>query len=328
MVKHRVFPYPKGVLDSAPQPDGTPSPVWDHEAASRPPGPAPTPGMSLGPADWLLQGGLGLARLLARYHRHRVHFVDRLAELFERGRRVVLVGNHALDVVDPMLLLAAVYRRTGRIPRFIGHENGWFKLPLIRDFSRHFQVIPSRRFEETVEAVRRDGFLMLYPGGVRESGMRSYRDEPYRLKWEGRAGFLRVALEAEADVMFVAALGSDEAYYQSRLLTPRALIGLLNGGDDRRYRGMRLGFGATGVHLLPGVFPLPVRLTHVLSRPLDLGDRERARSDPEALAALHERIWSECQGLLDGAVARREDDSDPLDRRLRSVQRSLQRMGV
>jgi hypothetical protein len=41
---------------------------------------------------------------------------------------------------------------------------------VIREFSRHFEVIPSRRFEETVEAVRRDGFLMLYPGGVRDVG--------------------------------------------------------------------------------------------------------------------------------------------------------------
>ena len=140
--------------------------------------PSPTPGMSVDPAGLALRGGLRLADLLGRYHRDRVRHLERLAGLFERGRRVVLVGNHALDIIDPMLLLATVYRRTGRLPRFIGHENGWFKLPMVRDFSQHFQVIPSRRFEETVEAVRRDGFLMLYPGGVRESGMRSYRDEP------------------------------------------------------------------------------------------------------------------------------------------------------
>ena len=132
---------------AAPQPSGAlrnDRRTEEDRARGSVPRSSPTPGMSVDPADWLLQGGLGLAQLLARYHRHRVHFVERLAELFERGRRVILVGNHALDVIDPMLLLAAVHRRTGRIPRFIGHENGWFRLPVIRDFSRHFQVIPSR----------------------------------------------------------------------------------------------------------------------------------------------------------------------------------------
>jgi acyltransferase-like protein len=130
---------------------------------------------------------------------------------------VLLVGNHALDVVDPLLLLATVFRKLHRTPRFIGHENGWFRVPVLRDISARFNVIPSRRPEEAVAALRRDGFFMLYPGSVREAGMRSYRDEPYRLRWEGRSGFLRLALDAEADVVFVAALGNDEAYYQSGL---------------------------------------------------------------------------------------------------------------
>jgi hypothetical protein len=297
-------------------------------AAAREPHPAPTPGMSLDPADLALRGGLRLADVLQRYHRHRVRHLERLAGLFERGRRVVLVGNHALDIIDPVLLLATVYRRTGRLPRFIGHEKGWFKLPVIRDFAHHFQVIPSRRFEETVEAVRRHGFLMLYPGGVRESGMRSYRDEPYALRWERRTGFLRVALEANADVVFAAAVGCDEAYYQSRLALPRALLRVANGGDDRRYKGMRLRFGATGVHLLPGILAFPVRLTHVFSQPLDLGDRERARSDPKALDKLHARVWRECQNFLKRAVARRQRDSDWLDGGIRSTQRVLHHLGI
>src|SRR5215831_11112251 len=44
---------------------------------------------------------LGLAGLLARYHRHRVLHIGRLLRLLRAGRRVVVVGNHALDVVDP-----------------------------------------------------------------------------------------------------------------------------------------------------------------------------------------------------------------------------------
>jgi hypothetical protein len=289
---------------------------------------APTPGMRVDADDPLLMGLVSLVSGLAGYHRHRVDHLERLERLFARGRRVVLVGNHALDIVDPALLLAHVYRRTHRLPRFIGHENGWFKLALIRDFSRHFGVIPSRRPEEAIAAVRRDGFLMLYPGGVRESGMRSYRDEPYTLKWAGRMGYLRIALEADADVVFVAAVGSEEAYYQSRLPTPRAILRIGNNGDDRRYRGMRLGFGMAGAHLLPGVLAYPVRIRHAFSHPLDLGDRDRVRRDPAALAELHARVSSECQRFLDRAVGGRDRDSDLLDRGIRATQRGLRHLGL
>jgi len=286
------------------------------------------PGIAIDRQAWATRAFLALADGLAAYHRHRVVHLERLANLFAADRRVVLVGNHALDIVDPLLLLATVFRELGRAPHFIGHEAGWFRIPLLREISRRFHVIPSRRPEETVAALRRSGFLMLFPGANREAAMRSYRDEPYRLKWEGRKGFLRVALEADAEVLFVAAVGNDDAYYQSRLPTPEAILRLANAGDASRYRGARLTFGLLGPHLVPGVWPLPVRLTHVVSRPLDLGDRTAALGDEAALDALHARVWAECQRFLDGAVARRERDSDWLDRLVRDGQQRLRAVGL
>jgi len=287
-----------------------------------------TGGIEIERDAWATRAFLGLADGLARYHRHRVAHLERLSRVFDADRRVVLVGNHALDIVDPLLLLATVFRELGRAPHFIGHEAGWFRIPLLREVSRRFHVIPSRRPEEAVAALRRSGFLMLFPGANREAAMRSYHDEPYRLKWEGRLGFLRLALEADAELIFAAAVGNDEAYYQSRLPTPEALLRVANAGDASRYRGARLTFGLLGPHLVPGVWPLPVRLTHVLSEPLDLGDREAALRDPDALGALHERVWSDCQRFLDGAVARRERDADPVDRLVRSGQRRLRALGL
>jgi hypothetical protein len=303
-----------------------------HLNAMVPPPPRPTrravTGAAIDPEAWSTRTFLAVATVLGRYHRHRVVHLERLRRLFRSGRRVILVGNHALDIVDPLLLLATVFRQLHRVPRFIGHENGWFRVPVLRDISAQFQVIPSRQPEEAVAALRRDGFLMLYPGAIREGGMRSYREEPYRLKWEGRTGFVRLALEADAEIVFVAAVGSDEAYYQSTIPTPEALIRLINAGDSARYRGMPLAFGLLGVHLVPGLFPLPVRLTHVIANALDLGDRERARRDPQALADLHAHVWSECQRFLDRVVANRARYSDPLDRSIRAAQRLLQGVGL
>jgi hypothetical protein len=286
----------------------------------------PISGAPISPDDWAVRALLTLADALAVYHRHEVLHLERLRSALSAGRPVVLVGNHALDVVDPLLLVATIVRRLAVVPRFIAHEKGWFETPLLRDFAARFHLLPSRRPQETAEALRRDGFLMLYPGGIREAGMRSYRDQPYRLQWEGRTGFLRLALETGAEVVFVAAVGSDEAYYQTRIALPEALLGWLNGGDRERYAGMRLRFGALGVHLVPGVFPLPVRLTHVVAEPLDLGDRARARQDPATFARLHERTWSQCQAFLDRAVGDRS--TDVLDRSVRAIVRRLYDLGL
>jgi hypothetical protein len=158
--------------------------------------------------------------------------------------------------------------------------------------------------------------------------LRRYRDEPYRLKWEGRTGFLRVALEADAEIVFVAAVGADEAYYQTATSMPSAVLRLVNAGDGDRYRGMPLHVGLAGVHLVPGMFPLPVRMTHVISSPLDLGDRERARRDPGAFEQLHGQVWTACQRFLDRAVARRARYADPLDVAVRGVERLLEGLGL
>ena len=305
-------------------PDGCPS----DPAPWRPPrGPTVT-GAAIDHDAWITRAFLHLADGLGRYHRHRVVNLERLRQLLRSGRRVLLVGNHALDIVDPLLLLATVANTLHRVPRFVGHENGWFRVPLLRSISARFKIIPSRQPDAAVAALRSDGFLMLYPGAIREAGMRRYRDEPYRLKWEGRSGFLRLALEADADVVFVAALGADEAYYQSALSTPETLIRLINGGDGARYRGMPLRFGLFGIHLVPGLFPLPVRLTHVIGDPIDLGDRDRARRDPHAFADLHARVWRDCQGFLDRVVADRARYSDHVDGAVRGMERLLHSIGL
>jgi 1-acyl-sn-glycerol-3-phosphate acyltransferase len=298
------------------------------ERAAWPAAPLAPRGLRLDLRDPLTAVFVRFARLLARYHRHRVLHLERLGRVLESGRRVILVGNHALDIVDPLLLITRTWERYGRVPRFIAHQNGWFRVPVLREIAAHFRLVPSGSPEEAGAALARDGFLMIFPGANTEAAMRVYREEPYRLKWQNRFGFLRLALEHDAEVLFVAAIGNDEAYYQSRLRTPDRVIALANAGDSTRYRGARLRFGLLGPHLLPGIFPLPVRITHVVSRPLDLGDRVRARYDDGALAALHERVWHQCQRFLDAAVAGREGHTDAVDRLARAGERLLQRCGL
>jgi hypothetical protein len=282
-------------------------------------------GTALDAGAWSVRPFLAYARLLARYHRHRVVQIERLGSLLRQGRRVVLVGNHVLDVTDALLFTAALLELYGRIPRFIGHENFIFGLPGLRGLAARYGMIPSRHMQEAGAALRHDGLLMLYPGSGSEAARRIYRAEPYRLKWENRFGFLRLALRYDAEIVFVAAVGIDEMYYQSRFEIPPWLLRRFSA---ERYRGSHLQFGLFGPHLLPTLLPLPVQITHVVSHPLDLGDRAAARHSRATLAALHGRIWEECQALLTRALARRARAAPPLDRVVRAGEQVLQRFGI
>jgi hypothetical protein len=186
-------------------------------------------------------------------------------------------------------------------------------------------MIPSRRMRETAAVLRTTGLLMLYPGSGSEAARRSYRDQPYRLVWEKRLGFLQLALRYDAEVLFVAAVGIDEMYYQSSLRIPTWLLRLFSA---ERYEGSRMQFGVLGPHLAPTVLPFPVQITHVVSKPLDLGDRDAARRSRAALVRLHRRVVAECQALLDEAVSQRERDAPLLDRAIRGGERIAQRIGI
>jgi hypothetical protein len=285
----------------------------------------PGVGLHLDQKDPLVRVFLTYASVLARYHQHRVLHLERLGSLLQRGQRVVLVGNHVLDVLDPLLFTAALIDRYGRIPHFIGHENLIFRLPGLGALARRYQMIPSRHLREAAAALRASGLLMLYPGSGSEAARRSYRDEPYRLQWQTRLGFLRLALRYDAEIVFVAAVGIDEMYYQSSVRIPPWLLRLFSA---ERYEGSRMQFGVLGPHFVPTLLPFPVQITHVVSKPLQLGDRTAARRSHAALAELHRRIVAQCQALLDAAVAQRERDAPVLDRALRAGERFLQRIGV
>jgi 1-acyl-sn-glycerol-3-phosphate acyltransferase len=269
---------------------------------------------------------LAVADLLRGYHRHRVRGLAQLRTALRSQRPVLLVGNHCMDIVDPLLLAAAVFRSTGRVLRFVAHERVFFDVPVLRTLARSWGFVPNGRLHQAEAALQADRSLVVYPGGISEALLRSYAEEPYRLKWDGRLGFVAVALRQRATVLFVAGVGIDELYYQMRLPIPAPLL-RYSMGSALHCQGARLGLGALGPHLFPGFAPFPVRVTHVISPPLaldydiDLGDRER-------LAGAQRQLWAQCQAFLDAAVRRRHRDSDAVDAACRRAFALLHRAGL
>ena len=153
-----------------------------------------------------------LAEALTRYHRTRVEGSRPRGDPASTWR-CTAPGYLVLDLVDRRLLHrlarsrlgrgrappAADRRRGARIERF---------LPGLPKVKSHFGLIdPSE--DACLAALEAGEQLLVTPGGMREA--QPARDF-YRLRWEGRYGFVRLALRTGVPIVPFAIVGGAEAY--------------------------------------------------------------------------------------------------------------------
>lgn len=269
----------------------------------------------------------GVGEMLRLYHRHQVVGLDHLRAALDSRRPVVLVGNHCMDAIDPLMLRTSIQAALGRSVPFMAHELFFFRLPGLRSFMAAANVIPSRDPDLAERTLREKGMLALYPGAGGEAALRLYRREPYRLKWYGRLGFVELALRTDATILFVAGIGIDELFFQTNWRIPSSLFRWVRGTYLAEYRGLRLQLGPLGLHLFPPNLGFPVRVTHVISPPIryDHGVDPHDRTGVEK-TQIH--VWARCQRLLDQAIASRDRYSDALDGACRKGMRLLGEIGL
>lgn len=289
------------------------------EASPRPQGAAPT-------RNPLSRSLLAWTHLMGRYHSHRLLHAERLERTLAAGRPVVLLGNHGPDVVDTLLLATALREQLGRTLALVVHPNVFFSVSWMRSVRALWPSVPSGDERAAARGLEEHGILLIYPDGASDAGARSHREEPYRLHWEGKLGFLRLALAANAEIHFVAAVGVEEMYFETRLRAPRLLRRYCLPGCAGGQGAGRVQLGLAGPRLFPALFPLPVELTHVVSPLVPLPDRHEAQRSPYALLRLQLQVRTWCQRFLDDELAWRQDRAGRLDRMVRRAQEVVYRL--
>jgi hypothetical protein len=230
---------------------------------------------ALDPERWIYRGAIMPgARALARWHRARLEGGPP-----PRGPCIYVALHGAGYLV--LDLAVAVYLVAWRD----WHERRGPRTPLrvVAAASRIEQALPGlpalkRRcgLVDPSEASCRAALdageqLLVTPGGMREA--RPRRDF-YRLRWEGRYGFARLAIATGAPVVPLAVVGGAEAY--------------------PGFRVRRLSFWSP--------LPLPARLDVVLGDPIAPPPPGGGLPDAKALQA---EAWRRTQALYDAVVARR-----------------------
>jgi 1-acyl-sn-glycerol-3-phosphate acyltransferase len=125
---------------------------------------------------------------------------------------------------------------------------------------------------DCVAVLERGEQLLVTPGGSREA--QPSRDF-YRLRWEGRYGFARLAVRTGA---------------------PIVPVGLVGGA--RAYPGFRLGKLSFWSPL-----PLPARLRMALGEPIPVERRPEAARDLSVLRPIQELAWQRTKALQDALLA-------------------------
>lgn len=239
---------------------------------------------------------LRLMKPLRRLIKPKVYGIDNVPT-----ERALLVGNHnTLGMVDAPLLAAELWER-GRMVRSLG-DHAHFKVPGWREALTQMGVVEGTR-EIASELMRRGELVMVFPGGGREVNKR--KNEQYKLVWKNRLGFARLAIQHGYPIVPFASVGAEHGIdilfdNQSLVMAPmQFLTEKLLGTPD----GPPL---VRGVGLTP--LPRPERQYYWFGEPIDTSEFHGQEADDNAARKVRERTAAAIEEGIALMLAEREAD--------------------
>ncbi|WP_341849582.1 lysophospholipid acyltransferase family protein, partial [Actinomadura rifamycini] len=234
------------------------------------------------------------------------------------GGPVLLVGNHTVyGLLDAPLIFFEIHRRRGVWARSLADHAHWL-VPGWRTVMEAGGAVDGTP-GNCRELLRAGHPVVVFPGGARE--VTRAREDRYRLQWDGRLGFARLAVEAGCPIVPFGSVGVEEMFTPvldpgSALLAParalgRAVLGERGARDDVVMPVSR-GLGPTPV-------PRPERLYFRFGPPIDTAPWAGRDGDDRAVAEVRDLTRAAVSGIIDGLRAEQAADPDrtPLRRAAR-----------
>lgn len=209
-----------------------------------------------------------MAGLWRTYFRGEVRGLERIPA----DGPVLLVGNHSGGtlIADTFVFATAFYEHFGARRRFhqLAHDLV-LALPGLGLLRKYGTVAANHQHAR--RALRAGAAVLVYPGGDHETFRPSWQSD--QVDFDGRRGFIRLALEEGVPIVPVVSIGGQEtALFLTR---GRRAVGVL--GLDRLLRlkvlplAVAPPFGLTVLDL-PGRIPLPAKITVQVLDPVELPD--------------------------------------------------------
>lgn len=196
----------------------------------------------------------------------------------------MIVIPHTAITIDGFLMGAEILKQRGRTVRALG-DHQLFEMPAVGDYLLRLGAVDGR--PDNAMRILRDGELcFVMPGGAREAWQPIHRR--HDLTWDGRYGFIKVALRAQVPIIPAVTIGAAESMWLP--------FHALNWGQ--RVLGRRwpllppLGIGLTPV-------PIPTRWTARIGEPIPLEHPPEAADDPDIVHALQVRVRETVASMLE-----------------------------
>ncbi len=187
-------------------------------------------------------------KVLSQYHSYQVIGENN----FPANGPFILLNNHSLATYDGFLLGLKIFDLTGRLPKALG-DDMLFNFSPTKYWCERIGIIPASP-KNAKQALLDGEILALAPGGMIES-LRSSK-ERYKIKWNSRKGFIKLALEAQVPIVLAACPQADKIFHVYN-----------NPITDFMYDKFKFPlpiFRGLG----PTLIPRPVKLWHYVSEPI------------------------------------------------------------
>jgi len=222
-----------------------------------------------------------------------------------RDRPFMLAGNHTLmGVLDVPLMVLGMHEQTGVFPRPLG-DHMHFKVPLWADLLRGFGTVDGTR--ENCRALMRAGeSILVFPGGGRE--VFKHQGEQYKLLWQKRSGFARLAIEFSYPIVPFAAVGAEDAF--DILFDADDLLASPVGPLVERLAPRTDVIPPVVRGLGPTALPRPERFYFRFSAPIETARLAGRETDEAVCVALREKVRKAVERGIAALLLERERDPD------------------
>lgn len=245
----------------------------------------------------------------------RAYFAPQIIGLdtLDVERPALYVGNHTVfGLTDGVFLGVELYLQKDVHLRTLVDELH-MEIPLWRDIVQKIGFVKGSR--ENCTALMEEGaHILVFPGGRRE--ICKTKGKAYKLRWENRYGFVKMAIAHGYDIIPVAGVGGEETYQilldaKEVLRSPFGLALKRTGIADKLLKG--------GDHMLPiakGVgwtgLPKPERLFVKLGERISTEALQGEEENEEVVAQVKGQVEEAFGGLFEELeVVRKQTKDEP-----------------
>jgi 1-acyl-sn-glycerol-3-phosphate acyltransferase len=248
--------------------------------------------------DYIRENLPALWLLASYYFRADVRGLERIPD----EGPVLIVGNHSGGNITPdtsvfMLAFGAFFGAERRFYQLV--HNLVLAMPIPFPLRKYGAIVANHQNAKL--ALDKGAAVLVYPGGDWE--VHRPTRETAKVEFNGRKGFIKLALESDVPIVPLVAIGGQEtAIFLSRGERLAKALRL-----DKMFRLKVLPISISipwviNIGDMLGHWPLPAKITMEAMEPIDL--RERFGSDPDIDEA-YDAITTEMQAKLDELAAER-----------------------